>query len=201
MTPSLFEGERVRLRPPDAENDAAVVSAWTHDLEWLRALSAAPARPLAPGQVKKMFEAIEKQQRQQVYFVVRTREADGPGRLIGFAQLEWINWLHGTARLKLGIGAAADRCQGYGSEALRLVLNYAFGELALHHVAAVTYEYSPRAARWLERHGFQLEVRQRRAVERDLRRWDTLFYGLLRTEWQPANTAGGPANTAGAEKE
>jgi RimJ/RimL family protein N-acetyltransferase len=118
-----------------------------------------------------------------VYFAVRTCQPDGPGRLIGFAQLEWINWLHGVARLKLGIGAAADRGQGYGSEALRLVLNYAFGELALHHVAAVTFEYNPRAARWLERHGFQLEVRQRRAVERDLRRWDTLFYGLLRDEW------------------
>jgi RimJ/RimL family protein N-acetyltransferase len=183
MTPSLFEAERVRLATPDPEHDAEVEAAWTHDAEYQRLLDAAPARPLSPGQIKKKYEAIEKAHERQYYFAVRTREADGPGRLLGFAQLRWIHWLHGAAWLQMGLGAPADRGQGYGSEALGLLLNYAFDELGLHHLAAQTFEYNPQAARFLERHGFQLEVRQRRAVERDLRRWDGLIYGLLRDEW------------------
>jgi RimJ/RimL family protein N-acetyltransferase len=184
MTTSLFEAERVRLAPPDPEHDAEVESAWTHAAEYQRLLDAAPARPLSPAQVKKKYEALEKERDKQFYFAVRTREVEGPGRLLGFAQLQWIDWLHGAARLNLGIGVPADRGQGYGSQALDLILNYAFDELGLHRVAATTYEYNPGAARFLERNGFALEVRQRRAVQREFRRWDALWYGLLRSEWE-----------------
>ncbi len=190
MTTSLFEAQRVRLAPPDPEHDAAVESAWTHDAEYLRLLDVAPARPLSPAQVKKKYESIEKEHDKQFYFAVRTREAEGPGRLLGFVQLQWLDWVHGAARLSLGIGAPADRGQGYGSEAAGLILNYAFDELGLHRLEAITFEYAPRAARFLERHGFRLEVRQRRAVARDFRRWDVLRYGLLRAEWAQARPGG-----------
>ena len=183
MTTSLFEAERVRLAPPDPEHDAEVESAWTHDAEYLRLLSAAPAKPLSPAQVKQKYEAIAKEHDKQFYFAVRTREPEGPGRLLGFVQLDWLDWLHGTARLSLAIGAPADRGQGFGGETACLILNYAFNELGLHRLAAVTFEYNRRGARFLERQGFSLEVRQRKAVQRDFQRWDTLFYGLLRSEW------------------
>ena len=183
MRPSLFEAERIRLAPPDPEHDAEVESGWTHDAEYLRLLDAAPARPLSPAQVKKKYEALEKEHDKQFYFAVRAREAEGPGRLLGFVQLQWVDWLHGGARLSLGIGAPTDRGQGYGSETLGLILNYAFDELGLHRLSASTHEYNPGAARFLERHGFSLEVRQRQAVQREFRRWDGLLYGLLRSEW------------------
>jgi RimJ/RimL family protein N-acetyltransferase len=183
MKTTLFEAERVRLAPPDPEHDAEVESAWTHDAEYLRLLDAAPARPLSPAQVKKKYQAIEKEHDKQVYFAVRTREPEGLGRLLGFVQVLWIDWLHGSADFRMGIGAPADRGQRYGSEAARLMINYAFDELGMHRLAAVTYEYNTGAIRFIERHGFSLEVRQRRAVQRDLRRWDSLRYGLLRSEW------------------
>lgn len=191
MTTSLFEAERVRLAPIDPEHDTEVESAWTHDAEYLRLIDAAPAKPLSPGQVKKKYEAIQKEHDKQFYFAVRTREAEGPGRLLGFVQLYRVDWVHGAAQLNLGLGAPADRGQGYGSEALRLILTYGFDELGLHRVSANTFEYNPRAARFLERHGFRLEVRQRQAVQRDFRRWDVLHYGLLRAEWdQPRRVDG-----------
>jgi hypothetical protein len=87
MTTSLFEAERVRLAPIDPEHDTEVESAWTHEAEYLRLLDAAPARPLSPAQVKKKYEAIQKEHDKQFYFAVRLRDADGPGRLLGFVQL------------------------------------------------------------------------------------------------------------------
>ena len=191
MTTSLFEAEHVRLAPPDPEHDAEIESGWTHDSEYLRLLDAAPARPLSPGQVKKKYEAFEKERDKQFYFALRTRAPDGPGRLLGFGQLKWIDWMHGGAELRLGIGASADRGQGYGGEAARLLLHYAFEELGLHRLTAMTFEYNPGAMRFLERQGFQLEVRMRRAVQRDFRRWDTLGYGLLRPEWEQQRAGAG----------
>ena len=188
MTATLFETERVRLAPPDPDHDAAVESAWTHDTDFWRQIGAIPARPLAPAQVKKKYEAIEKDGDKQFYFAVRAREADGPGRLLGFARIFSIDWLHGSALMSLGIGAPADRGQGYGTETMGLLLNYAFNELGLNRLAAMAVEDNPGAIRFLERFGFELEVRRRQAVRRDNRYFDVLLYGLLRAQWAPAGS-------------
>ena len=191
MNVSLFESERLRLAPPDADKDAAIESGWTHDLDFQRRIGASPARPLSPGQIKKKFETIEKDGDKQYYFAVRTREPGEPGRLVGFARLAWLDWVHGNARLSLGIGAPADRGQGYGTELMALMLNYAFNEAGLHRLGAGVAGDNTGAIRFLERHGFQLEVRRRQAVLRDNQRWDMLLYGLLRAEWaQRAQAAG-----------
>ncbi len=191
MTTSLFEAERIRLAPPDPEHDVEIESGWTHDSEYLRLLDAAPARPLSPGQVKKKYEALEKEHEKQFYFALRTRVPEDPDRLLGFGQLNWIDWLHGSAELRLGIGAPTDRGQGYGTEAAGLLLHYAFEELGLRRLTAMTFEYNAGAMRFIERQGFQLEVRMRRAVQRDFRRWDTLGYGLLRREWEQRRAGAG----------
>ncbi len=184
MTTTLFEAERVHLAPPDPEHDAEIEAAWTHDSDYLRLLDAALARPLSPAQVKKKYEALEKEHDKQFYFAVRTRTPEGAGRLLGFVQLQWVDWLHGNAELRLGIGAPADRGQGYGREAAGLITHYAFEELGLHRLGAVTYAYNAGATRFIERRGFTLEVRMRQAVQRDFQRWDALHYGLLRAEWE-----------------
>jgi RimJ/RimL family protein N-acetyltransferase len=106
-----------------------------------------------------------------------------PGRLIGFARLQWVDWMHRVAPVFLGIGAPADRGQGYGQEALDLILRYGFDELGLHRVEAKFGGYNTGAARFFERNGFQLEVRRRQAVARDGQRWDMLQYALLQREW------------------
>jgi RimJ/RimL family protein N-acetyltransferase len=183
MADSLFESQRVRLAPPDPDIDAAIESGWTHDLDFLRRIGVSPARPLSPGQVKKKYEAMEKDGDKQYYFAARTREPDGPGRLVGFARLSWLDLVHGNAALSLGIGSPADRGQGYGTELMGLMLNYAFNELGLHRLSAGVAEDNAGAIRFLARHGFQLEVRRRQAVLRDNQRWDMLLYGLLRAEW------------------
>jgi len=183
MNTQLFEGELIRLVPPDPDRDAEIESKWTHDVEYMRLLSADPVRPLSPTLIKKRYEESEKEKSNRRYdLVIRTRADD---RLVGFARLDHIEWNNGVSELTLGIGDPNDRGHGYGAEALKLILRYAFAELNLHRVTADTCEYNERAQRFLERAGFTLEVRQRQAVHRDGRRWDVLKLGLLREECKP----------------
>ena len=190
MNMQLFEGERVRLTPHDPEKDAEIESKWTHDPEYMRLLSADPVRPLSPGQIKKKYEEAGKdasrQSTNRFSFAVRTRADD---RLIGFVRLERIEWNNGAGWLELGIGAAEDRGHGYGTEVLQLILRYAFDELNLHRLSASTFEYNTGALRFLERAGFAVEVRRRQALQREGRRWDDLFLGILREDWE--RVAGG----------
>jgi len=182
ISQQLFEGELIRLAPPDPEKDAELESKWTHDPEYQRLISAQPVRPLSPGQIKKKYEEVEKEKAHNRFvFALRTREED---RLIGFARIEHIEWNHQHGGLALGIAAPADRGKGYGSEALRLLLRYAFDELNLHRLTAVVFGYNTVALRFFEKAGFTLEVRRRQALNRDGQRWDWIHLGLLREEWE-----------------
>ncbi len=57
----LFEGKLIRLAPINHERDPEVESRWTHDLRLMRSLSRLPAVPLSAAQLKKKYEAIEKE--------------------------------------------------------------------------------------------------------------------------------------------
>jgi RimJ/RimL family protein N-acetyltransferase len=179
----LFEGQLICLAPIDHENDPAIESEWTHDAEFMRMLYTEPMRPLSPAQVKKKYEAIEKdleESKNLFHFTIRLRADD---RLIGLSRLYWVEWTNGAGMLNLGIGNRTDRGQGYGSEALRLMLRYAFAELNLHRVGATIPEYNPVAQHVFAKAGFVEEVRRRQALNRDGRHWDMIHVGILREEW------------------
>jgi RimJ/RimL family protein N-acetyltransferase len=162
-----------------------VESKWTHDADYLRLLGPEAARPLSPVAVKKRYEKFEKdadEEKNSIYFTIRGKDGE-PGRLIGFIRIQWIEWTHGSGWIRIGIGDSNDRMKGNGSEALRLLLRYAFGELNLYRLTAVVPEYNPAALRLFEKAGFRREVCRRQALYRDGRRWDLHALGLLRQEW------------------
>ncbi len=179
----LFEGKLIRLAPIDHDRDPVVESRWTHDLYLMRSLSQRPAMPLSVAQVKKRYEAIEKEvdeSKKLFHFTIRSKDVD---RLLGFARIEWIEWTHGTGNLKLAIGDSQDRGKGFGSDAIALMLNFAFNELNLYRLSAFIGADNPGAVRFFTRHGFVEEVRRRKALLRDGKEYDMLNLGILRDEW------------------
>ena len=180
----LFEGHDIRFGPIDHEKDPAIEASWTHDSDFMRMMETAPARPLSVALLKKQYEKLEKQMDEDknfFYFTIRAREDD---HLIGKAIIQWIEWSNGNGFLRLGIGAAQDRGRGLGTQALRLLLRFAFAELNLFRVTALVPEYNEAALALLKKFGFTQEVCRRKSLERDGRRWDLYVFGLLKDEWQ-----------------
>jgi len=184
----LFESQDLRLGPIDHEKDPEIESKWTHDSEFTRLMDTDPARPLSAAVIKKQYEKLEKkveEDKNLFHFMIRTRV---DGRLIGKAVVQWIEWTNGNAFLRLGIGSAEDRRKGYGTQALQMLLRFAFAELNLFRVSALVPEYNEAAVALLRKFGFVQEVCRRSALERDGRRWDLYTFGLLRDEWQNGHT-------------
>ena len=185
----LFESQDLRLGPIDHEKDPEIESRWTHDSEFMRLMDTDPARPLSAAMIKKQYEKLEKkveEDKNLFHFMIRTKADD---RLIGKAVVQWIEWTNGNAFLRLGIGAADDRRKGYGTQALHMLLRFAFAELNLFRVTAIVPEYNDGAIALLHRFDFVQEVCRRSALERDGRRWDLYVFGLLRDEWQDHSRA------------
>jgi len=191
----LFEGQDIHFGYIDHDKDAEVESKWTHDADFMRMMEVKPARPASPAMIKKQYDELEKQSQDEhnlYYFTIRARAAssDGDDRLIGKAVVEWIEWSNGNGWLRLGIGAAEDRRKGYGSQALRMLLRFAFSELNLFRVSALVPEYNEAATGLFGKFGFVEEVRRRKALNRDGRLWDLVVFGLLRSEWGSQLRAG-----------
>jgi RimJ/RimL family protein N-acetyltransferase len=180
----LFEGQDIRFGPIDHEKDPEIEARWTHDSDFIRMMDVVPARPMSAAMVKKQYEKLEKQieeDKNLYYFAIRAREDD---RLVGRAVIQWIEWSNAHGFIRLGIGSAGDRGKGYGSQALQMLVRFAFNELNLYRISAIVPEYNTTAIHLLKKYGFVEEVRRRQSVERDNRRWDLLIFGLLSDEWR-----------------
>ena len=117
----------------------------------------------------------------QFEFSIRTLQDD---LLIGDVGLDGVLWNHGDAFVGIGIGDREYWGKGYGTDAMRLILRYAFCELNLQRVSLNVFEYNPRAIRSYEKLGFIHEGRVARCAQA---RWTagTTWYimGILRDEW------------------
>jgi RimJ/RimL family protein N-acetyltransferase len=70
--------------------------------------------------------------------------------------------------------------RGIATEAVRLFLPHLWSTPAIERIEAGVYAWNPASARVLEKNGFRLEGRLRRAVCRFGEYTDMLVYGLLR---------------------
>jgi len=101
-----------------------------------------------------------------------------PRGLIGFCHLADIDRHNARCKVGIVIGDARSWGNGFGREALRLLVNRAF-ERGLTRVAAEVYASNARSLRLLESVGFELEGRLRRSVRRGSGWIDELIYAVV----------------------
>lgn len=179
MTTSLFFGERVRLTAL-YPSDAQIMARWYEDGEFARLFDANPAYPKSESSLNRWMDSVERD-RDSFSLAIRLLYSDD---LIGYIQIDGIQWTHGTGWLAIGIGSASHRSKGYGAEALRLALRFAFHELNLHRLQLSVFDYNQHAQRLYEKLGFRREGAFRECLLRDGKRYDMIFYGLLAREWE-----------------
>jgi RimJ/RimL family protein N-acetyltransferase len=173
---NLFYGNYVKLSAV-REEDTEIMVKWEEDAEYLRNVDTQIALP----KNKEQLAAEGKTDSNEVYFRLRTIEND---RLIGFVAIHSIEWNNRTGLMAIGIGDSTNRNKGYGSDALKLILRYAFHELNLDRVGLEVIEYNNGGIRAYEKVGFQHEGRKRSIVYRDGTRYDLIVMGVLRAEWE-----------------
>jgi RimJ/RimL family protein N-acetyltransferase len=180
MNENLLRGDLVRLTVEEPETLAKLEAQWLGNSEYSRLLDWEPARRASAKTVQKWIEK-QCENESSIAFSIRTLADD---HIIGEIGLDAIYWTHGDSFVGIGLGNREDWGKGYGTDAMKIILRYAFTELNLRRVSLDVFEYNPRGVRSYEKAGFVIEGRQRGVILREGRRWGMIYMGILREEWE-----------------
>jgi diamine N-acetyltransferase len=162
-------GEKVALGPVERRH-LELDATWRNNLETLRTMGSM-ARPLTVERREATFN-LDEDQNTDVTFMIYVRESLTP---IGMVGLSRINGHHRTAEFGIMIGEPAFRGRGYGSEATRLMLEYAFTVLALQNVLLQVIDVNDAGIRAYQRAGFRVFGRRRRAWFSEGKFYDMIY--------------------------
>jgi RimJ/RimL family protein N-acetyltransferase len=127
-------------------------------------------------------EMLEHHGRDRWFFVISRLDDD---RAVGCIDLHAMDLTNGGCGLGILIGDPADTSHGYGSDAIRALVDFAFGELRLERVWLDVFDDNGRARRLYERLGFVHEATFRRGQFRRGRYVDVHRLAALRGELPP----------------
>lgn len=171
----FLDGERVSLHP--IEHDDINFLQQSHNRPELRK-GLLYSTPHSYSQVEKILEEEITQDETRVDLLIYTgEERAGVVSLFNISS----NREHGTLSYWL---LPEYQGSGYTTEAVSLLLDYAFNTLRLHHIIAWTIAYNEPSQALLQRVGFTQEGIYREHIFRKGEYHDTVHYGILRKEWK-----------------
>ncbi len=187
MDNNLFNGKLVRLKAVDPQEMAEAYSRWARDSEYWRLMSSEPAQAMSVKSTREWLEReLYKDPPGFTMFAIHTLEED---KLVGEVGFEDGELPDGETFVALGIGDRENWGKGFGTDALRVILRWAFTERNLQRISLTVSEYNARAVRSYLKAGFVEEGRLRSYENRAGRRYDLIYMGILREEWEKDQAA------------
>lgn len=107
------------------------------------------------------------------------------GEPVGVTGLWDIDWHSGTAMSAIKIGGSqAQRGRGYGTQAIRQMMEFAFNEVGLRRLYAKILTFNDASlALYRDKCGWTQEGVARQHVWKNGRHWDVVHLGILREEY------------------
>ncbi len=176
-------GQRVFLRALEARDLDPIWEAY-QDFD-LEVITSGDAPPVSDHQVRAFWKRRIKHPAPEMrYFVIEPLpDQPGAGRFAGMCNLQDIDMRNRHAELGIWIGVRDLRGLGYGTDAIRALLPYAFEVVRLEKLYLGVYDFNEAGLRCYERLGFRYEGRLRHQIYYAGQYWDEWPMRLLRSEW------------------
>lgn len=167
-------GEKCYLSPMH-EDDVPLYTRWLNDMEvtWnlkpaSRNISLLFEREFLPSMIKNHNYAIVENEHDT---------------LIGNCGLINHDQLNKHAEVGIFIGNKEYWGKGYGTEALKLFLDYVFRFLNLRNMMLTVYSFNERAIKCYKKVGFKEIGRRRKALLRNMEEYDIVYMDILNDEF------------------
>lgn len=169
-------GDRIYLSPRNVE-DAEIFTNWLNDFNTTDYIGRSGNLVSIEGEKEYLQKGVNEE---AVFFIV-TLDQD---KVIGTVGIEHINHINRRGTLGVFIGDEEYRNNGYGTEAIRLVLEYGFKYLNLNNINLNLIECNERALACYKKCGFKEAGRLRKTVFVNGKYYDRLSMDILAEEFE-----------------
>ncbi|WP_311764812.1 GNAT family N-acetyltransferase [Paenibacillus agricola] len=167
-----MDSSNVKLRAFETE-DVKALHGWLNDADSIALVGRTPVT------YEQTVQHVEKKQKNKD-LVLGIENEDH--QLVGWIFLQNIEFEHGRASIGILL-APESRGRGYGSIAMRKMIDIGFQQLRLHKIYLTTRGINQQAIRLYQKLGFIIEGQLRDHAYSDGRYYDTYFMGILASEW------------------
>ncbi|KAF9468574.1 acyl-CoA N-acyltransferase [Collybia nuda] len=172
----MFSTERLRLRAY-TESDLPILLAIVNNTQVQSTLISEHVVPRSARFAIKLEEIAN-----EALLYVVLEVADRDGEVIGAASITVESPKNRDVALGIGILPGAWN-KGYGTEATRFLVDYAFRSLGVHRVSLNVIESNIGAVALYKKIGFIEEGRRRKSIWLNGTWQDSIYMGLLEEEW------------------
>lgn len=176
---AILIGDRIILREYRKE-DLPCIRAWVNDPEITNFLSNIFLYPHTLNDTENFLNSMLEGNTESKGFIIAHKDTE---EYIGQIDLIKIDWVNRVGTMGIVIGSKENLNKGYGTEAIKLLQEFAFNRLNLHKLDLEVREFNKRAIRCYEKCGFRIEGRLRQNFYIDGKYYDTLIMGILKEEW------------------
>lgn len=148
----VISGEKVRLRAITAADFPRIV-AWSNDEEVSHFLEG--DYPLCLEDCPSWLQKAKSDRHNKRFAIVIKDDNE----FIGDIELDHITWRSGDAELRIRIGEKMRWDQGYGTDAVRALLEHSFMQMNLSRIYLRVFTSNLRALRCYQKAGFKKEGR------------------------------------------
>ncbi|GAB6988284.1 GNAT family N-acetyltransferase [Paenibacillus pini] len=173
----VLEGERIYLRPfTNEDSELYYVSLLDKEMRRLTGTKKIFSKNMIEKHIARIAEDDER-----IDLLIVLKEED---KVIGDIALLDIDLNNRNAHMRIALFNDEECSKGYGTEAMRILLNYGFGSLNLHRVELNVYSFNPRAIKAYEKLGFVKEGVQRDILFYDHEYHDAITMSILEDEFK-----------------
>lgn len=176
----LFQGQLVNLRAIKDE-DLKLAAEYMSDPEILYNLDFDAPFPQSLEDQKRWMEEDRKNQDRYKGFNLAIETKDG--KYLGTCGVNHMDKKNKVAQVGIFIGDKEYQGKGYGTDAMKLLLEYLFDEFNANKVKLGVFSFNKRAIRSYEKCGFKVEVVQREALYRFGTYHDVINMAIMKEEY------------------
>ncbi len=172
-------GDRIFLSPVDTSNEEIEkFTEWMNDFKVTDYIGRSGYITTVIGE-KEWLENTAKNTESRIFDIIELKD----NKLIGVISLENFNWIERSAVLGIFIGDRDFRNNGYGAEAINLLLEYGFKYLNLHSIRLELLSINERAHKCYSKCGFKDTGCNREQVFLNGKYYDKLHMDILENEF------------------
>lgn len=166
-------GHKVYLSPICLE-DAETYTKWLNDLSVTEKLGTSSNMISVCGEQ----EWINKNSQRTIFAIIKTENDE----LIGNCGFNNVNQIHQCAEVGIFIGDEENRNNGYGSEAMSLLIDFGFNHLNLNNIMLKVFAFNEHAINCYKKAGFKEIGRRRQAYYLRGKYHDEIFMDIIRSD-------------------